>query len=438
MSPLSTAPAGLRSADTALRARYLNEVLRLLYPAGDPPSDGTVPDGAEFVIVPNARQPRLLVPAASRRLAAAAVRRYAEPQGRLARLKRNAVVAALRTGAAGVLLRDRVSVAAGGDTIDAYLREALAVEVSVSLHIGPARANRKPVLQLLRPDGSTLGFAKIGPTSLTRRLVEAETVALERLARARLRTVSVPEVLHAGQWRGHAVLVQSALPIWLRRAALGRPRLTAAMREIASVDGTARAPLAESPYWSTLRARLDAITDQADGRALADAATALVASTGATILAYGCWHGDWSPWNMAGLDDTLLLWDWERFATGVPMGFDALHFALQRALQSSGFRGSVDAAKAVDACIDGARRQLAPFGVRDAGAANLTALLYLTDLATRYLTDRQADAGARLGVLGTWLLPVLLRRIGTIEREQGTGAGEAGSGSTAGSGEAKR
>ena len=41
----------------------------------------------------------------------------------------------------------------------------------------------------------------------------------------------------------------------------------------------------------------------------------------------------------------------------------------------------------------------------------MTALLYLIDLATRYLEDRQAEAGARLGVLGRWLLPVLTRKV---------------------------
>ena len=35
----------------------------------------------------------------------------------------------------------------------------------------------------------------------------------------------------------------------------------------------------------------------------------------------------------------------------------------------------------------------------------------LIDLATRYVTDRQAEAGARLGVLGSWLLPVLVARV---------------------------
>jgi hypothetical protein len=53
---------------------------------------------------------------------------------------------------------------------------------------------------------------------------------------------------------------------------------------------------------------------------------------------------------------------------------------------------------------------LAPFAVAPEPAA-LTALLYLAELAVRYLADGQAQAGAQLGVLGTWLLPVLVRRV---------------------------
>jgi len=45
------------------------------------------------------------------------------------------------------------------------------------------------------------------------------------------------------------------------------------------------------------------------------------------------------------------------------------------------------------------------------GFIAVVALLYLVDLATRYVADRQAEAGARLGVLGTWLLPVLLSTV---------------------------
>ena len=35
------------------------------------------------------------------------------------------------------------------------------------------------------------------------------------------------------------------------------------------------------------------------------------------------------------------------------------------------------------------------------------ALLYLAELSTRYLSDRQAEAGARLGRPGAWLIPAI-------------------------------
>jgi hypothetical protein len=78
---------------------------------------------------------------------------------------------------------------------------------------------------------------------------------------------------------------------------------------------------------------------------------------------------------------------------------------LQKRIQSSG-----DATAAVEATVRMAGELLEPFEV-PARAREVTALLYLVDLAVRYLTDRQAEAGARLGVLGTWLLPVLIRRV---------------------------
>ena len=85
--PVRTAPANLSADDAQLRAEYVREVLALLYPEGGG-------SGTEYIQVPDARRPRILVPANDRRVAAAAVARYAEPQSRLARLKRDAVVAA--------------------------------------------------------------------------------------------------------------------------------------------------------------------------------------------------------------------------------------------------------------------------------------------------------------------------------------------------------
>ena len=42
-----------------------------------------------------------------------------------------------------------------------------------------------------------------------------------------------------------------------------------------------------------------------------------------------------------------------------------------------------------------------------AGEAPLVAVLYLAELSARYLADRQAEAGARLGQPGTWLIPTI-------------------------------
>jgi hypothetical protein len=406
MSPVKTAPAELTAGDAALRTQYLHEVLELLYPRPCR-TDGTPGTPiAEYLVVPDARRPRLLVPATSRKVAVAAVRRYAEPQSRTAKLKRDAVVAAVRTGASAVLLRDRIRVTGPYSAcIDGYLCESLGRELSVSVHIGPARANRKPVLQLIDPEGDTFGFGKLGTGPLTQRLVRDETAALGTLGGSGLTKLTVPRVLHAGEWRGLQVLIQSALPVWLPRAPLTGRRLVAAMLDVAGCCGYTTGALDGSAYWTQLRGRLAAVGDRPEASGLASAAELLVKHSGATVFRYGAWHGDWAPWNMANLADSLLVWDWERFATGVPMGFDAIHHELQRRIQATD-----DARDAVEQTVRRAAELLAPFGVPAEGR-EVTALLYLVDLAVRYLTDRQAEAGARLGVLGTWLLPVLIRRV---------------------------
>jgi lysophospholipase L1-like esterase len=382
----------------------LNEDIEAVYPRWLSRSDGA--STTEYLVVPHARNPRVLVPVSSRSVAVSSVRRCSVPQSSLSRLRREAVLLALAAGAAPLLLRDRLRLPRGAGSIDAYLEDALGREVVLSLYIGPARANRKPVFQVLSPDGETLGFAKVGTRPLTRDLVRSEATTLAALSRTQLNLVQVPRVLHAGQWRGHEVLVQSALPTWSARTRLTKGALTAAEGEIATLFGVTHGQLATSAYWADLRDRLGTLV-QAEGQALAEVAGRLVERRPNLDLQYGASHGDWTPWNMAITSEGLLVWDWERFAMGVPLGFDAMHCDLQSRLQSG-----VPGPKAADQAIHRATKTLGSLSLTDE-SAEATALLYLLDLGARYAHDREAEAGRRLDAPGSWLLPALVRRVGT-------------------------
>ena len=363
-------------------------------------------DDRAYVLVPSVREPKLLVPAASRRAAAAAVRRATEHRTALARARTAVLSALFRTGTGGRVFRARLSVhTPDGGTIEDHLGAVLGRPVVLALHLGPPRANRKPVFQVLGTAGEPLGFAKLGVDPLTRRLVASEAGALVTLASGTLRGVEVPAVLHHGRWNGAEVLVQSTLPVWRPRAADDGTRRIAAMVEVAGVAGVRDEPV-DGPYLAGLTERVDGLGARTGAAGLAAALVA--AARTAVTLRVGCWHGDWNAGNLATLADRLLIWDWERFAAGVPLGYDALHHDLQTAITVR----RVPAAEAAGSTVDRAGALLAPFGVPASGAP-VVAALYLVELGSRYLADGQAEAGAPLGALDGWLLPVL----GRLSRE---------------------
>lgn len=398
---------------------YLREICALLWPpparltldgrglAWPQSADAGMGDASaghrDFILVPGLRHPRLLVPAAPR-AAAAALRHYGRPASRAARLGAKALSIGLASGLGGTVVGSRASVigAAQADTIETYLSRVMSQDLMVSLHLGVPRANRKPVLQLVTPAGQTIGFAKVGVNPLTCELVCAEHSSLDRLAAAGLAEVTVPRVLHHGEWHGLEVLVLSTLPTWRRRRPAAASQLASAMSEVARVGGLHREPFAGGGYARHLADRLAAADGGGERTALLTALEALTAWAGTASLTYGSWHGDWTQWNMASTDRGILVWDWERFTSGVPLGFDALHYWLQAAVD----RHSRDAMAAASECIDRAAALLAPFGVPPA-EARLTAVLYLIDLSTRYLADRQAKAGAPRGAPGAWLIPAI-------------------------------
>lgn len=408
-----------RSGD---RADYLGSVSRLLWPpptevefarAGRSPhigsADGEHPvETRRFMIVPSQAEPRLVVPV-KRRVAAAAVGRHRGSGSPASRMRSRVAQLALRGGAGPLLFRDRLLVARPeqGPALDSYLGTALGCELYVTLEVTGARANRKPLMQLMRPDGALVAFAKVGTDELTRRLVRSEGEALARLASVGLSYLSVPRVLHRGRWNELEVLALSPLPSHLERRLEPTARLLRAMKEIARIAGVTEDELAPSAYWRRLQDRLSSAPASPERASLESALDLVRRRAGTATLSYGSWHGDWSPWNTAiERRGDLWVWDWERLEVGVPLGFDLLHHRLQAAVHARGSSPPSAAAALVDQGVT----LLAPFGV-SGREARLTALLYLAELSVRYLEDRQEAAGARLGNPGWWLIPALTAEV---------------------------
>ncbi|MCW2698981.1 MAG: hypothetical protein JWQ45_516 [Blastococcus sp.] len=395
------------------RLQHLQDVGRLLWPdplelriGGRAPLDGAV--HREYLLLPNGRRPRLLVPR-GRRAATGALRGYGVGRGRSARWQAAGLALGMATGLAPLVLRDRLRLVGTGGTsiggaasIESHLAEVLGREVLLSMYLGAPRANRKPVLQVLSPQGRTLAYVKVGVDPLTCRLVGDEAAALETLAAAGLRQSTVPAVLHSGRWNGLELLVQSPLPVGSSRGRPDRDRVVAAQVEVSEIGRTAEGPLAGTPFWAALTERIGGLPDTPAARTLADLRTGMEKRFGDVPLRLGAWHGDWTPWNTALAGDQLLVWDWERFAAPVPVGFDAVHWMLQTDLVNR----LADPSESTRRSLASAPTVLEPFGMTTE-QARATAVCYFAELATRYLADRQVEAGARLGDVGEWLLPAI-------------------------------
>ena len=109
------------------------------------------------------------------------------------------------------------------------------------------------------------------------------------------------------------------------------------------------------------------------------------------LVSFGAWHGDWAPWNMAAHDGRVMLWDWERFETDVPVGFDALHFELQKLIRVDGLapRAAVTSWLRAGASSCAVRRA--------SDSADLVVALYLLHVGARALHHEHDAASTRRG-----------------------------------------
>ncbi len=278
-----------------------------------------------YLVRPGRSDPQLLLPLSPTAVTSASLRRYHDDRSLPERL----------TGLGGqILARSGLVKRTGGDvmslepfglveTIAAKLGEP---ELVATVSLGPRRRNRKPVVQLLRPDGTTVGFAKIGWSPFTRELVSNEARWLRAVDGRMPAGLVAPAVLHQA-----TVQPDSAVdPVDVVVTAPIRTSFFSHRRDPIPIETI----VALSRLESGGHRELAGLPLVADWRrtALAELVDldALVQRHGGTTVETGLWHGDLTPWNSATSAGVSSVWDWEFAGDGRPVGFDAMHLAFEQ------------------------------------------------------------------------------------------------------------
>jgi hypothetical protein len=388
-------PGGL--APTANRGDFLRAVMGELWPdSGQLQSGRRVRAGQRFALLPRASHPKVAVPLQPRSAAAAVLRHNEDTATGIERLLLRLAATLAPVGFLEYWPGQVGYERSGTQSLAAFLAEMLGQELCIAVYTSEPRSNRKPVIQIIS-QGQTIGYAKVGVNGLGDELVRAEVQALRELGMAQLRQLTVPKLLYGGQWRGHEVMAQSPLP---GSGGVGKEKLAQVMVEVAECGGRTRVDPQDNSYLDGLGSRFAALATARGGKMTAILQTIITSPP--SRLDLGAWHGDWTPWNMAVGAEGIVVWDWERYRSGVPVGFDALHYCLQEAIARSG----LDPLAAARYLFTRSVELLQPFGVCAANAVAVTQL-YLLEIGARYDADRQYLTGSRLGDLDTWLIPAL-------------------------------
>ncbi|MFT7597799.1 MAG: hypothetical protein ACI8TP_000719 [Acidimicrobiales bacterium] len=275
-----------------------------------------------YLVRPSAQDPQLLLPLRPTAAARTSLRRYHDDRSASERM----------TGLAGEAIgRLGLLKLAGGEEIELepfalieMLAPALGEPVLIpAVSLGPRRRNRKPVVQLLRPDGIAVGFAKVGWSPFTAELIANEAHWLNLVDGKLPHPLRSPAVLHQASFdQGNGridVVVSSPLPtsVSSHRSAPIPIEPIVALARIASGGRIALPDLPLVTSW-----RQSPLADLVD-------LDALVERHRNVEIEVGLWHGDLTPWNTATERGITAVWDWEFAGDGRPVGFDAMHIAFE-------------------------------------------------------------------------------------------------------------
>lgn len=390
------------------RSSSMNDLLstvRQLFPDASVESARLGKGGPNLRLVPGRRRPRLAVPASNIRAASDALLRPSASDTLLTSSRRLFLAKLLASPVTPVAMPYGIAISTTKNSIVDYLSEVIGEQVDISLMIGSARANRKPILNVHSRTGSELGFAKVSLSELTEDLVVHEGETLEQLSQRASEAFVHPTVIHAGQWNGHQVLLLTAL-----RPDKQQKKSRLDLATVAGIIQTAditHMPIESSCWHATLLESAEPLRGTTDGK-LPRLLEAFSKKYGAVEIPFGAWHGDFGPWNMAYTSSAPMIWDWERYDSQVPAGMDVLHYLSHELLRMQD-REVAHMALEANALPQLAQVLRLATGVSQADTRVLKAiqLAYLLSVGTRFTLDSRRPGGSPIRGLAQWYLAMV-------------------------------
>jgi hypothetical protein len=281
-----------------------------------------------FAVLPSRTRPRWILPYAVGRKGIDGFQFYM-PYSRVARWVK-AIVLQMRAAGWQGWVRDCVLIASRTPLpIETLVDEAVGERETVfALSIGTPGTYQKLTVQVMRKDGSVVGYLKMPLTGAAERRLQHEAEVLRTLHEFPKLKPHIPALFFAGRWHGNFTLFESVLPgetgpvqmtgmhdEFLRVLQRSEPRVSSGQSVI---ERTAR-------KWECARPLLGAKWHGLANETLRIASREL----GGSMVPSGLHHGDFTPWNTRVDRGTLRVFDWESAEYDAPILWDQFHFLAQ-------------------------------------------------------------------------------------------------------------
>lgn len=203
-------------------------------------------------------------------------------------------------------------------------------DLTFAISLGTPGVHRKPVIQIMTPDGKILGYVKVGWNQHTNALARNESHVCRHLSAFSFDSFAIPNVIYAGSWGDRFVCIQSAMEGKIQTA----PRkLTsqyfAVLKELATVHSQSIF-LKDSALWTRLLKRIESTQSAYYRHMLRQGANKVQERLGNNRLPFHLCHGDFAPWNAQLVNGRLILFDWEYADLEAPAAWDLFHFSVQK------------------------------------------------------------------------------------------------------------